>query len=75
MPTIQNHNLSLSDFFPSTTNAYEQESERRGRGLRVSIASATFDGLWSHYEMWSAIVGGFTFLWLAHHSLVTDLKM
>ena len=26
----------------------------------MSIASATFDGLWNHYEMWSAIVGGFT---------------
>ena len=64
----------LSDSSTSTTNAYQQEYERRGRGLTMSIASATFDGLWNHYEMWSAIVGGFTFLWLAHHSLVYRSK-
>ena len=53
----------------TSTNAYERESERKGRGLGMSIASATFDHLWDHYVLWSAIVGGITFIWLAHHSL------
>ena len=35
----------------------------------MSIASATFDALWDHYVIWSAIVGAITFIWLAHHSL------
>ncbi|MDP6857186.1 MAG: hypothetical protein QGH13_06620 [Candidatus Thalassarchaeaceae archaeon] len=40
----------------------------------MSIASATFDHLWDHYVLWSAIVGALTFIWLAHHSLVYRSK-
>jgi heme/copper-type cytochrome/quinol oxidase subunit 2 len=40
----------------------------------MGIASEGFDELWNHYEMWSIIVGAFTFIWLAHHSLVYRSK-
>ena len=28
-----------------------------------------FDNLWNEYILWSFLVGGFTFIWLYHHSL------
>ena len=40
----------------------------------MGIASAAFDSLWNEYLVWSAIVGGFTFIWLAHHSLTYRSK-
>ena len=39
------------------------------------IASAAFDSLWNGASLvWSAIAGGFTFIWLAHHSLTYRSK-
>ena len=38
-------------------------------GDRMAGITPLFDNLWNEYIIWSFLVGGFTFIWLYHHSL------
>ena len=38
-------------------------------GDRMAGITPLFDNLWNEYIVWSFLVGGFTFIWLYHHSL------